>query len=96
MKSPFRPFPTPTAPPVPILGEPAKVLGILVLVTVACNQCARPSPIILAGAQQAGCPHCGAVYGLDRVLWDRRDSVPKITLNSTPSQASPLLEGRHQ
>ena len=83
MASPFRRF-LRRFPDVPVLGEPAKVTGFLILVNIICNQCEAQMPLILAGAQQTVCPACGAVYGLDLVSWDRQRPTPKIALNSTP------------
>jgi hypothetical protein len=70
-------------PEIPVLGEPAKVTGLTILVSVICNQCPAQSPLILVGAQRTGCPACGALYGLDAVQWDRHQPVPKVILNST-------------
>lgn len=75
---------------VPMLGEPGKVVGLTLLVSILCNQCDGPhEPILLVAPmdQKAVCPVCGALYGLDAVAWDRAKPLPRIVLNSSPPAA---------
>ena len=68
---------------VPLLGEPAKVVQLTVLVVIECNQCEAHSRLTLIDGQSAVCTHCGAMYQADRVTWDRRVAVPSIALTAS-------------
>lgn len=78
-------------PEIPVVGEPAKVTGLAILVTIVCNQCDAGTSLILVGEQQVACSACGAVYGLDAVRWDRREPHPHITFNVMLRAARPLV-----
>lgn len=75
---------------IPRLDEPAKIVGLTVLVAVQC-QCGSPTSIGLLNAQPAVCEACGAVFSLDSVLWEKGSAAPKIALSASPSRAKALL-----
>ena len=67
---------------VPILGSPARVLGMTLIVVVQCDQCDGHDELALVNAQPAVCPTCGALVSLERIQWSK-DSVPKIELQAS-------------
>lgn len=74
---------------IPRLDEPAKVMGLTILVSVQC-QCGAPTLIGLLNAQSAVCEACGAVFSLDSVTWEKGSSTPAIQLSASPSRAQTL------
>lgn len=77
---------------IPRLDEPAKVLGLTVLVAVECQQCEAPrGQVCLVNAQPAACPKCGAILEAERVTWDSRQPIPSIAISASPSRAKQLL-----
>lgn len=74
--------------PVPTIGEPAKVMGMTIIVVVTCQRCQAGEDLALVNAQPATCPSCGSTVALDRVTWDKDKPRPFIELSATP--AAPL------
>ena len=73
-----------------IVGEPARVVSLTMLVVVECRQCAGRHQMTLINLQPACCPSCGAVYELERVVWSAQEAIPKISLSaSPPSRVTP-------
>ena len=68
---------------VPRIGDPAKLLGLTIVVVAECQQCPAHEQLALVNAQTAVCPSCGATVGMDHLEWDRHQPVPTITLNAT-------------
>lgn len=68
---------------VPMVGAPARVDGMTLVVVVTCQQCKAGEQLALVNAQPATCPSCGATVSLEQVQWDRKNPVPRIELNAS-------------
>lgn len=78
---------------VPILGQPARVEGMTLVVVVVCLQCPAGEMLALVNAQPAVCPSCGARVSLNSLDWDAANPVPRISMSATrplPNQISQL------
>lgn len=80
------------SPNIPLLGAPAKVLGMTIIVVVECQQCNSKEQIALVNAQPAVCPGCSALLAMDRVQWDKHNPTPKIAISASPKPIHQKLD----
>lgn len=64
---------------VPIIGQPFKVFECVPLVTIQCNCQPTNNPIIINGIDVLKkCQHCGKIFGITAVQYDRRTNGPVL------------------